>query len=187
MTRVRLVRNLAAGEGALYLTSALALILWPHANVGYDGVCWFLVHFPDFLVVGAGMVVLIVMTFRAARLIPRIPTLAPLKYGLFTSAGLLVCVLGTPYTLGTVLDWVHMSLGVILFCVQGALSLWLAFLRAPRLSSRLLVGLEALGAAGAIASLPDHAATVLFQGEMIFQLAFFAILLISLWQLPDLA
>ncbi len=183
MTRERIIRNLAVGEVALYLTSALALILWPHANVGYDGICWFLVHFPDFLLVGAGMVTLIFTTFRAAIWLPKTRQLAPLRYGLLASASLLICVVLTPYTFATVLDWIHMSLGVMLFCVQGALSLWLAFGAAPRLSSQLLVGLEAIGAAGSIASLPDHAATVLFQGEMIFQLAFIAILLMSLWSL----
>lgn len=92
--------------------------------------------------------------------------------------GLVIGILATPYSWGTLFNWTHMIFGGVLFFGQLALSGWLAI----QLRSRLLWALFAIQLGGdliAFASLPEIVDALLF-GEVVSQLAFMPLLAVAL-------
>lgn len=93
-----------------------------------------------------------------------------------------ICLIGiviTPYTLGRIFDDTHTTLGAILFMIQLIVSGWIAFRTHRRLTTIGLWSIEL--AAGIVSAIyvyrPDG---YLIESQIVFQLAFGAILLIAL-------
>jgi hypothetical protein len=82
-----------------------------------------------------------------------------------------ILVLVTPYKYGTILNWTHMSAGVIgAFLQIGFLLYWMKFRRSTWLAVGLSVQL--LGGVISFLSMPDWSFDQLLFGETIFQVGF---------------
>ncbi len=181
MQREAVVRNLVAAECALFGALALVVIGWPSVEVGDYGISWYIVHLHSFVVLAVGFFTCDYFAVRAARRLDRRGKQGVFRACLYVISVLMLGILFTPYTWNTFFNWAHMTLGALLFILQLVLSLWVALRVVPGALNWWMVVLQFLGGVGAAVSLPDHAATVLFQGEVIFQLAFSILVIRSVW------
>jgi hypothetical protein len=88
-------------------------------------------------------------------------------------------MLATPYTLNTALNWIHMTVGSVLFVVQLLLSAWLWWARARTPSVLALLVVEFLAGVVCFSSLIDLDAWMLY-GQLVFQLAFAACVAVAI-------
>jgi len=182
MQREAVVRNLVAAECALFASLALVVIGWPSAEVGDYGISWYIVHLHSFFVLAVGFFTCDYFAIRAALRLDRRGKQGVLRKSLFVMSVLIVGILFTPYTWNTFFNWAHMTLGATLFSLQLILSFWIVLRVVPGALNWAMIAFQFIGGIGAAVSLPDHGATVLFQGEVIFQLAFSILLIRSVWK-----
>lgn len=102
-----------------------------------DGISWFGVQRETVLPYAAGMLATAGLQAHAARRLPTVPSLDPVRRFLRASAVLMLGILVTPYAVAPWLEVVHDSLGAGLFAVQ------LAFATHLPLSVAALVGAAA--------------------------------------------
>lgn len=171
-------RAILHGQIVLLCSLLICVFLKPHglaANAGFS-------YFGTFLVTvipySAALLGGAYYCYQAATRITQ-RDLQPLRWGLLAIVPLLAIIVVTPYSVGTLFDWAHTTAGALLFILQIVLSIWLVWKLHFRLRTSLLLILEVV--AGVVCSIyvaPDHG--LLLQFEILFQLAFSALMIYSL-------
>jgi hypothetical protein len=144
-----------------------------------DGLSWFGVLRATVLEYGLTLLVTAALMLRAAAMIAAVPALRPARLGLTVSAALLPALVATPYTVNTVMNWIHMTVGSVLFVVQLLLSAWLWWARTRTPSVLALLVVEFLAGVVCFSSLIDLNTWMLY-GQLVFQLAFVACVAVAI-------
>jgi hypothetical protein len=107
---------------------------------------------------------------------------APLlmAFGVRVVALSLFVVIATPFNQGTLLNWTHMTAGVAMALVQGAITVAL-LRRSSRPIALSAFVVQLAGGLAAFASLPDWDFPFLLEGEIVYQIGFS--LALVLWML----
>ncbi|MHB8189403.1 MAG: hypothetical protein ACYDHP_03040 [Ferrimicrobium sp.] len=174
----KVVRNIVIAELTLFGFLAVTMIVWPHPIV--YSVSYYLAYLPSFAFLGIGLVASDIFVIRAAKALPRGGATGVIRIGLFMIATLMVGMLLTPYTWSAFFNWAHTTVGTLLFLVQFVLSIWLTARELPSILNHLMVLLEIVGGLAAMLSLLNSSLALLFQGEILFQVAFSILLLASI-------
>jgi len=171
----RAVRVLLTTQAFFFLALAWCIYLQHGFDANTAGISYFGVNHRTIFFAIVGYVIAAAGLWRTSRLF-REGGLDPLlALGLKLVAAMLLLLLVTPYTGGTLLNWAHMTVGVLGALVQLAISY--ALLR--RTTSLLAVGGATIQLAGGIIgafSLPDWKFQILMWGELIFELGFCLVL-----------
>jgi hypothetical protein len=184
--RTKTQERLLAADLALFGALLLVAIWYPTSAIDGYGISYYLTHFDTFVPLAIGFVTCSVLSWRAASDLPDEGGLGVLRLALRIVAVLLVGIAFTPYTWGTLFDWTHQTLGSILFVEQLVMSGWIWWRYARTWFNALMIIGQIVGGVMALLSLPNDGIMVLFQGEVIFQLAFSILLFHSLSRLiPD--
>ena len=122
------VGALARGQGLLFGGAVLCVLLDPGGLTANNGVSYYGVRLRTIPVLAVALLGAAVYTRRGLRLLAP-ATLFPAFVGRSGDAFalLLVGILVTPYTVGTLVDWTHRLLGSALFVVQLVLGARLAW------------------------------------------------------------
>ncbi|MGD0853623.1 MAG: hypothetical protein ABSA07_09745 [Acidimicrobiales bacterium] len=154
-----------------FLTLGWCLILNHSATAENDGISFYGVYHETVIFLVFGYATAFVGLWRTSTHFKEFGVPSLTWIGLRAIAVLLVVLLATPYNRGTLLNWAHMSAGILgaVFELEIALQL-------VRESHRLrtVIGLVVLLIGGGIsaASLPDWHFEYLLQGQIIFQIGF---------------
>jgi hypothetical protein len=160
--------SFTAGIGA-------ALVILHNSNVEIYGVSEFGVHLSTAPFLALGLFSAAYNTWKLADQVnPNIgtPNLGVLLK--FVSLSMVLIVL-TPFTIDTFFNWTHMIVGALLFLDQLYISLTLLHYESDNYKLTLLA-VELIGGILAALSLPNHMLTYMFQGEIIFQAGFLALI-----------
>lgn len=156
-------------ELCLLLGLIVSLAILPAALGANAGVSYFGVHISSAIPYGLGLLSAGGFVWQAAG---RLRKHQRLLSGLLYCMGPLYAgIVATPYSAGPVFDWIHTSLGSVLFALELLVSGYLAF---GHYRDKLNVSLWLIELAGGIISAlylaPSHG--YLLQGQLLFQLAF---------------
>lgn len=127
--------------------------------------------------IGAGASVMV-----ASLVLPRWRRLQVLRMLLGLSGLLAIGVALTPFTLSPFIGQLHKVIGSGLFGAQFILAVWLMIRTKPPLAAWFCLALLPLGAVGAIGTFPGGGGYS-FYGQLIYQLAFAALVLLTLQRL----
>lgn len=166
---------------AIYAAFLICIALEPTSLGANSGLSYFGVHRSTIVPFGFGMLLGSYFIMRASHYLTTMTTAARwLNLALRGIALLIVGIVITPYSLGGWFDVAHRSFGITLFSLQLLVSLWMIIIN--RRAWLINYGLLALQMIGGLISLvylnPTHG--YLIQGQLLFQMAFSAILMISL-------
>lgn len=173
------MRHLVAAGAVLAAGVLICIERAPRPIPTTDGLSWFGVVRATVLEYGLTLLVTAALMLRAAAPLAAVPALRPARRGLTACAALLPAMVATPYTLNTALNWIHMTVGSVLFVVQLLLSAWLWWARARTPSVLALLVVEFLAGVVCFSSLIDLDAWML-HGQLVFQLAFAACVAVAI-------
>lgn len=167
-------RYLVYSQIVIYATFLICIALMPSSLAANSGLSYFGVHRLTIVPFGFGMLLGSYFIMRASHYLAS--TAKWLNLALRGIALLIVGIIVTPYTFDGWFDVAHRTFGISLFSLQLLLALWLVMFNKR---SWMNYGLLALQIAGGLVSLvylnPTHG--YLIQGQLLFQMAFSAILL----------
>jgi hypothetical protein len=167
------VRSLLTAGAVMAAGVLVCMLRAPKPLVAGDGLSWFgvtratVVEYTLTVVITAGLLL------RAAAPLNGVPELRPLRLGLKGCAALLPLLVATPYTVDSVLNWTHMTIGSVLFVLQILVAAWLWWARARTASVLVLLAIQVLGGLACFTSLVDLDDAMLY-GQLVFQVAFTA-------------
>ena len=162
---------LAFTQLGFFLLLATCVLMDHSATVENDGISFYGVHATTLPIIAAAFAIGAGGLWRTARYFSAIHAPRLTTAGLrFVAVGL-VALLLTPFNHGTVLNWMHMSIGVAMALVQLAISI-LLLVRRPSTRPALGFALQLIGGVVAALSLPDWHLAYLLQGETIYEVGF---------------
>jgi len=167
------VRNLLTAGAVMAAGVLVCVARAPKPLDTTDGLSWFGVTQVTVVEHALTLLITAALLVRAAGPLAAVPDLRPLRLGLLACAALLPVMLATPYTLGTVLNWTHMTVGSVLFALQILVAAWLWWARARTPAVFALLATQVAGGIVCFTSLLDLDAAML-QGQLVFQVAFTA-------------
>ncbi len=169
------------GQACLYAGLTAAILLKPAGLASNDGISYFGVHARSVIPYTLGLLGSALLCWLGSRHI-NTPACKPLKNGLIIFAWLIAVIVATPYAAGPVMNWLHIAAGSALFSLQLLLSIWLVNrLRYKPTALAFMIVELAAGIACAVYLIPTRG--FLIQCQIIFQLAFGALLIYSLKKL----
>lgn len=176
------IKTILHGQIFLYGGLALCILIKPTGLGANDGISYYGIYRQTFFPYAAGLLGAAYFAVRAIGLLPEHEKVLRLSLKIY--APLIVGIVITPYAAGRWMDYLHTVCGSALFSLQLILSGYLIWrLRYARWA--IVLSLVELGAG--IASLiylnPAHG--FLIQTQTLFQLAFGALLTLSLQQLTS--
>lgn len=155
-------------------------MLIPHGgNADVYGVSVYGVHLDTLPVYGATYLLCAYFLFRAGNTVSLHRHERLVRVALWGTGAGLTLLLITPFTLDTFFNWTHMVIGAAFFAFDMFVGVVLAASGAPSRWAIVAVGIQLVGGLLSAGSLPNHALTLMIQGEAIFQFGFAAIL--ELW------
>ena len=169
----------------LYLGLVIAILLKPHGLAADSGISFYGIYLRTVIPFAFGLLGSAFCYLRAALSIRR-QDLRPLRFALVAAVALTIVIAATPYSVSSLFDWLHTSAGSALFSLQLLLSGWLiVHLRYARIIV-LLTAIELL--AGIACAYYLHGSQgFLIQFQILFQIAFGALLIYSLHRLEATA
>jgi hypothetical protein len=174
------VRSILLGQVCLYTGLIICVLLKPNGLAVNDGTSYFGIYRETFFTYAFGLLGAAYFAARASAQLP--PNAALLRQALKVYALLIVGIVITPYAVGKWIDYLHITFGSALFSLQLLLSCWLVWQLHYVWWSVALTLVELVsGIAAAIYLGPSHG--LLFQAQVIFQLAFGALFVLSLQRL----
>lgn len=166
------------GQVCLYTGILLAILLKPQGLAANSGVSYYGIYERTIVPMAAGLLAAALLSWRAALHIGQ-PNLRPLRLGIIAFALLTVVIVITPYSVNSVMDWLHTAAGSALFSLQLLLSIWLCAQLHFKIWSIVLTLVELVaGIACALYLRSSHG--LLVQCQILFQLAFGGLLAYSL-------
>lgn len=148
----------------------IAVLIRPAGLAANGGISYYGIFSDTFLLYMMSLLGTAVFSFLAARLID-VPGLHPLRRGLLAFAALIAIIALLPYSVSIVFDLSHTIAGIVLFIVQGSLSIWLlAKLSWSKWPLLCVITMAVAGVISALYVLPSHG--FLIQSQMVFQAAF---------------
>ena len=176
----RAAKSILWGQIFLYAGLVVCVLLRPSGLTANDGISYYGIYRATFSPYAVGLLGAAYFAARAIGELP--PDEKVLRLALQIYAPLVVGIVITPYAAGRWMDYLHTACGATLFSLQLMLSGWLARrLRYAWWSLALSLVELAAGIASAIYLRPAHGS--LFQSQVAFQLAFGALLILSLRKL----
>jgi len=173
------VRSILFGQLCLYVGLAVCVVLKPSGLSVNDGTSYFGIYRETLLPYAFGLLSAAYFAIRASAQLP--PNVALLRQALVVYALLIVGIVITPYAVGKWVDYLHITFGSVLFSLQLLLSCWLIWQLHYTWWGVALVLIELASGIAALRYLrPAHG--LLFQSQVIFQLAFATLLVLSLQQ-----
>lgn len=167
------VRSLLTAGAVMAAGVGVCVVRAPRPIDTTDGLSWFgvtgatVVEYALTMLVTAGLLV------RAAAPLAAAPQLRTLRLGLLGCAGLMPLMVATPYTLNPAFNWIHMTVGSVLFVLQILVAAWLWWARARTPLVAALLAVQVLGGVLCATALVDLDSAML-QGQLVFQVAFTA-------------
>lgn len=175
------VRTILLSQLFLYGGLTVCVLLRPAGLAANDGISYYGIYRETFFPFAVGLLGAAYFTMRAAQQLPG-EEYKILRVALKIYAPLVVGILITPYAAGRWMDYLHTACGSALFSLQLILSGWLIWrLRYAWWSLALSLIELAAGILSAIYLNPTHG--FLFQTQVLFQLAFGILLILSLRRL----
>jgi hypothetical protein len=176
----RAVRSILLGQLCLYVGLVICVILKPDGLSVNDGTSYFGIYRETLLPYAFGLLGAAYFATRARTQLP--PNATPLQQALKVYALLIVGIVATPYAVGKWVDYLHIAFGSALFSLQLLLSCWLIWQLHYMWWSVALTLIELASGIAALRYLrPAHG--LLIQSQVIFQLAFGVLLVLSLQRL----
>lgn len=176
----RAAHSILIGQLVCYAGLAVCVLLRPAGLAANDGISYYGIYRETFLPYAIGLLGAAHFAMRAIGQLN--PPEKILHTALKTYALLVAGIVITPYATGAWMNYLHTACGAALFSLQLLLSGWLAWrLRYVWWSVALSLMELAAGIASAIYLWPAHG--FLFQTQVVFQLAFGALLILSLRKL----
>jgi len=174
------VRDILLGQLCLYFGLTVCVVLKPAGLSVNDGISYFGIYRETFLPYAFGLLGAAYFTVRAVAQLPA--EMALLRQALKVYTLLIVGVVITPYVVSTPIDHLHIAFGSALFSLQLLLSCWLIWQLHHVWWGIALTLVELVsGIAAAVYLRPAHG--LLLQSQVVFQLAFGTLLVLSLQRL----
>ncbi|HEY4160668.1 MAG TPA: hypothetical protein VGM08_01265 [Candidatus Saccharimonadales bacterium] len=174
-------RSIFIGQLFLYTGLAVCVLLRPAGLAVNAGISYYGIYRQTFLPYAAGLLGAAYFAMRAMDEL--LPDEKKLRVALKIYVPLIIGIVITPYAASKWLDYLHTAFGSALFFLQLTLSCWLARRLHYIWWGVMLVVVElAAGIASALYLIPTHG--FLLQAQVIFQVAFGVLLVLSL---PGLA
>ena len=168
--------SLAATQ-AIFFTLLAECVAIDHSEVAQaDGVSFYGVYHRTIVLLALAFVVAAWGLWKAAANYATLGAPAFTVYGVRAVALGLFVVIATPFNQGTFLNWTHMTAGVAMALVQGAITIALVR-RFPQPASWSAFWVQLGGGLLAAFSLPDWHFPYMLMGEVIYQVGFAAALL----------
>jgi hypothetical protein len=178
------VRNLLTAGAVLAAGVLVCIYRAPKPVATTEGLSWFGVTRATVVEYAVTLLVTAALMIRAAAPLAAVPSLRPARIGLVACAAFLPLMLATPYTLNTVLNWTHMTIGSVLFITQLLVSGWLCWARARTPVALTLFAVEFLAGLVCLTSLIDLDAWML-EAQLVFQVAFTACVAVAVASAAD--
>lgn len=177
------VRTILLGQIFLYVGLVVCVIIRPAGLGANAGISYYGIYRETFFPFAVGLLGAAYFTVRARGQLDSDKS-PILRTALKIYAPLIVGIVITPYAAGRWMDYLHTACGSLLFSLQLILSGWLMWrLRYVWWSVALSLVELAGGILSAIYLDPTHG--FLFQTQVLFQLAFGTLLILSLQKLPN--
>lgn len=167
----RPLRSLAVTQVVFFALLAWCVGIDHSRVVQMDGISFYGVFHRTVIQLGIAFVVAAWGLWRAAGHYLALGAPAWMAFGVRVVALSLFVVIATPFNQGTLLNWTHMSAGVAMALVQGAITLAL-LQRTTRPAALIAFVVQLAGGLVAFASLPDWRFAYLLQGEIAYQVGF---------------
>lgn len=176
--------KLAGLSLAVGLSICVAIVHTP--SVGVYGISEYAVRIRTLWALALSFVATAYFTHRSSQELKKMagPHFVTTSLDIIAACAILIIV--TPFTIDTFFNWTHMTVGAILFLTQLALSLWMIRAFGLNVRTLLFLAIELGGGIIAMFSLPDNMLPYMFQGEVIFQVGFFAIMITNFRKLSTL-
>ncbi len=165
------VRLLVVTQSLFFASLALCVAVNHSATAQQDGISFYGVWPRTVVVVVVGYAAAGLGLWRAGAWYRGAGAPPSLFMGVRQVAVGLPLLLVTPYDEGTVLNWMHMTIGVAMALVQAASTIALAR-RRHRFDARAIFVVQLAGGLLAAASLPTYHFAFLLQGETVYEIAF---------------
>lgn len=170
-------KSILWGQVFLYAGLLTCILLKPAGLAANDGISYYGIYRATFLPYAVGLLGAAYFAVLAMGQLP--PEEKLLRLAIKIYAPLIAGIVITPYAAGAWVDYAHTACGSALFSLQLLLSGWLVRrLRYAWWSVGLSLVELAAGIASAVYLRPTHG--FLFQSQVVFQLAFGALLILSL-------
>ena len=165
------LRSLAITQVIFFVLLAWCVAIDHSRTVQVDGISFYGVFHRTLIQLGLAFVVAAGGLWRAAGHYLALGAPAWMAFGVRVVALSLFLVIATPFNQGTLLNWTHMTVGVAMALVQGAITIALVQ-RTTRPGALVAFVVQLAGGLVAFASLPDWHFTYLLQGEIAYQVGF---------------
>lgn len=170
-------RSVLYSQGCFYLGLIVCVIIKPHGLATNDGISYYGIYRETVLPYAFALLGAAYFCLQASGELAD-SHFQLLRNWLKIMAILLAGLVVTPYAAGTWVDYLHTTFGTILFAGQLLFSIWLIWQLHNKVWAIVLTVIEFFaGVASAIYLKPTHG--LLLQTQVIFQLAFGALLLYS--------
>lgn len=181
MINMNILRQIMWGQGILYAGLLVCIILEPQGLGANDGISYYGIHLRTVVPYLLGLLGAAYFCWQAGSRMEQ-PQLRPVQISLLFFSLLIAGIVVTPYSVDRWFDYMHTALGSALFSLQLVLSGWLIWQLKYSWWS-VLLGLTELagGILSAIYLKPTHG--FLLQAQILFQLAFGALLVLGLSRL----
>ncbi|MHB8827476.1 MAG: hypothetical protein ACYC5Z_07415 [Acidimicrobiales bacterium] len=170
------LRSLASTQAVFFVLLAWCVGIDHSALAQNEGISFYGVYHRTILLLALAFVVAAGGLWRAAGHYASLGAPALIVVGVRAVALGLFVVIATPFNQGTFLNWTHMTAGVVMALVQGAITVALVR-RASRLVSWSAFSVQLAGGLLAAFSLPDWHFPYMLAGEVIYQAGFAVALL----------
>lgn len=171
------IRNIGTAQLCLYVGLVACVLIRPQGLSTNDGISYFGIFRETFIPYAFGLLGAAFYTWRAMGQLPQQEKV--LRAMLKVYVPLIIGLVLTPYATGNWVDYVHTVCASALFSLQLVLSAWLAKRMGLPWWSLLLILVEVgSGLLSAIYLSPTHG--FLFQAQVVFQMAFGALLILGL-------
>ncbi len=165
------LRSLVLTQVAFFVLLAWCVGIDHSRTVQVDGISFYGVDHRTVLQLGLAFVVASWGLWRAASHFVALGAPALMGLGVRAVALSLFVVFATPFDQGTLLNWTHMTAGVAMALVQGAITVAL-LARTRRPAAVVAFVIQLAGGLVAFASLPNWDFPYLLQGEIAYQVGF---------------
>jgi hypothetical protein len=165
------LRPIILGATGFFASLAVCLAISHSTTVEHDGISYFSVRASTLPVILLGYLAVGTGMLAGARRLPDHELGNRLAVPMRYMPILFVALLCTPFNEGTLFNWTHMTVGVVLAIAQGVVTVWLCSVL-PAVRVLAAAGLELVGGVICALSMPDGAFNFLFQGELLFNLGF---------------
>jgi hypothetical protein len=165
------LRSLALTQVIFFVLIAWCVMIDHSHTAQLDGISFYGVFHRTLVQLGLAFVVASWGLWRAAGHLVALGAPALVAFGVRVVALSLYVVIATPFNQGPLLNWTHMSVGVAMALVQGAITVWL-LARTRRALAVVAFVVQLTGGLVAFASLPDWNFPYLLEGEIVYQVGF---------------